>query len=683
MAEDDRSQLPLPSPGSPAEERKQRKSTSELREISEETYELRKTADGEYEKKTIKSERHERKTSQEETFVSTGLPSPTVSLTRWHEQLPERVKLEVSGVTAEGCPDASGLEADYILDLLDRRPERCRWEYTFRAKCQLFRCCLEAYPGSDGTLTLRAFFEGSVAGPAWTQTGLRDLSRKVMLAFDHQSAENPSAGCRWPETVTLTALATRAATKPFYISPEPTLREMAAMASAGSSSSSPPCELTGVTPSSSSVCHDPDAERVYTAEGTGALENTTWTTWPSGFADPETGTGKIFTTKWLYARTDLKVKATCCGTTKQAGVSITKLDRIEVHGTSDTGPKAVPVDTTVELAARASMGGSPWPNGQPTWEILSQPEGSSVTPSPTTGRVVEVTPTHVGTYRVRATCGSESDTFDVIGVGVTFTPHIVKTGYTVPASSSTIKVPATATVEPASQVENVEIVPGGAVPGRILIENVVRYSNGTIEFDVKGQSATPDDEPNGDTSVAAVLDGDICGEIPAIVLVPRSLTPVGANGSVSGVNQRANKETSPAYVGTLADGAVHLWTYYVHWLTIPVADQFGNTLAPYYQGAEVTEAQNEFSINQQISAFGTYQDPVGWPIDRPGQSNFPATHATALAWPGEDPLPLPDTDRTQNIIVQVGGHELQPVPAIANRRVITTAATNNVQIIWE
>ena len=76
MAEDDRSQLPLPPPGSPAEERKQRKSTSEVREISEETYELRKTADGESEKKTTKSERHERTTSGEETFVATGLPCP-------------------------------------------------------------------------------------------------------------------------------------------------------------------------------------------------------------------------------------------------------------------------------------------------------------------------------------------------------------------------------------------------------------------------------------------------------------------------------------------------------------------------------------------------------------------------------------------------------------------------------
>ena len=236
MAEDDRSQLPLPSPGSPAEERKQRKSTSELREISEETYELRKTAAGEYEKKTTKSERHERKTSDEETFVATGLPSPTVSLARWHEQVPERVKLEVSGVTADGCPDAPGLDADYILDLLDRRPEKCRWEYTFRAKCQLFRCCLEAFPDADGKLTLRAFFEGSVAGPVWTQTGLRDLSGRVVLTFDHGSAENPSAGCRWPETLTATPLAAAAATKRFYISPEPTQQEMAAMASSGSGS---------------------------------------------------------------------------------------------------------------------------------------------------------------------------------------------------------------------------------------------------------------------------------------------------------------------------------------------------------------------------------------------------------------------------------------------------------------
>ena len=236
MPEDNPSKLPLPSPGSPAEERKQRKSTSEVRETSEETYELRKTADGEYVKRTTKSERHERKTSDEETFVGTGLPSPSVSLTGWHEQVPERVKLEVSGVTAEGCPEAPSLDADYILDLLDRRPERCRWEYTFRAKCQLFRCCLEAYPASDGTLTLRAFFEGSVAGPVWTQAGLRDLSGRVVLSLDHGSAENPRAGCRWPETLTATPLAAAAATKRFYISPEPTQQEMAAMASSGSGS---------------------------------------------------------------------------------------------------------------------------------------------------------------------------------------------------------------------------------------------------------------------------------------------------------------------------------------------------------------------------------------------------------------------------------------------------------------
>jgi len=152
------------------------------------------------------------------------------------------------------------------------------------------------------------------------------------------------------------------------------------------------------------------------------------------------------------------------------------------------------------------------------------------------------------------------------------------------------------------------------------------------------------------------------------------------NGNVTGVNYASDETTSPAYTDPLAPGAVHLWTLYVHWMTIVVADQFENVLAPFYEGATVTERGN-VPINQKISGFGTYEDPVGFTFHRPIKSNFPATDPIAIGWPTAATVPFaPGAPLDQIIAVQVSDHELDP--AIVHRRVIGTTPPDNVEIIW-
>jgi hypothetical protein len=153
------------------------------------------------------------------------------------------------------------------------------------------------------------------------------------------------------------------------------------------------------------------------------------------------------------------------------------------------------------------------------------------------------------------------------------------------------------------------------------------------------------------------------------------------NGPVTGVNYASDATTSPKFSGFLAPGAVHLWTFYGHWMTIFVSDQFEHLLLPFYEGASVTE-EGDVPINQTISGFGSYQDPVGVAFNRPGQSNFPATDTIAIDWPKPTTMKVLFVAGTdpQDIKVQVGGHEL--APGVVDRNVIGTTPPDNVEIDW-
>ncbi len=98
------------------------------------------------------------------------------------------------------------------------------------------------------------------------------------------------------------------------------------------------------------------------------------------------------------------------GTATAVGV-----DRIIVQGSSpeDTGPATALVGETVDLEAKPCPDGASFPSGNPVWTLQSKPAASTLSSSLGTGTTKSVEPDVVGTYVVKATCGSSSDTFTI------------------------------------------------------------------------------------------------------------------------------------------------------------------------------------------------------------------------------------------------------------------------------
>lgn len=267
-------------------------------------------------------------------------------------------------------------------------------------------------------------------------------------------------------------------------------------------------------------------------------------------------------------------------------------------------------------------------------------------------------------------------------------PHLIKTGFIIAPSNPEeyfcgrplieIKVPVVVNVEPKWAAEYLEIEVHGQ--NRVSILDLTReVESGTVKFNVTGTSATPSNKPGGDTTLLARIGPDELDEVNVIVLVPDSVSGNDVDGTVTGINQAADRCTSPAYFAPLAPGAVHLWTIYGHVTTLIVGDQFGNVLLSLYDGAEVTEGAAERPINQQVHGGGFYQDPVGVFADRPVKANFQSDSPTALGWPTASLVPMVDFVDPQNISVQVGGHQLSNN---IKRTVTATASTSNVKVEW-
>jgi hypothetical protein len=275
-------------------------------------------------------------------------------------------------------------------------------------------------------------------------------------------------------------------------------------------------------------------------------------------------------------------------------------------------------------------------------------------------------------------------------IKVTFSPSLVKTGYRTDVDPSPIKVTVTATVEPKSETKNITFAKEGV--DRFSYTEVSRdESKGEIKLDVKGTSATPASKPGGDsTLVAKDKDGNKVGDVKVIVIIPKAVGtphPQKINPSelaVSPVNQAASAATSPVYAGSLSSGNVFLWTYWAQWLAVPVFDEFNATLDPIYAGTPVYEGDFTggpfISINQNMGADGTYQDPVFVWLPKSGTAEVPAGSGAATSWPTDPPAgSMPVEDFTQTIPVKVGGHLLSP--GIFGRHV-TTIAPNKVKIQW-
>jgi|GEM_PF-6616327 len=232
---------PIPPPHSelPDELRQLTKSESETTHRESEEREVRETAAGRYEKRTTRSETIETKTSSNETFepavgAARLLPSSRAAVAPM-AGLPPQVKMEVVGTNQPGLYDA-----DFIMQEVQRSQERCRWQVEFPSQNGLHRASLEAQPNPDGTLALRAYLEGRVEGPHWSNRSVPDLSGPATLTFDAESGVTPSAGVNWPPTVSLTPLFEPIPQQGHFISPEPTAAEMAMMAMGSSSSGSGP-----------------------------------------------------------------------------------------------------------------------------------------------------------------------------------------------------------------------------------------------------------------------------------------------------------------------------------------------------------------------------------------------------------------------------------------------------------
>jgi len=266
----------------------------------------------------------------------------------------------------------------------------------------------------------------------------------------------------------------------------------------------------------------------------------------------------------------------------------------------------------------------------------------------------------------------------------TFDNTQVKTGYTLPVAQSTImSEDVTLTINPPAAAANVTLVIVGT--NRATVENI-RRGPGTITFNVKGTSATPENMPNGDTFVVAREGNRELARANVIVVIPKGIgTPHPTfNGVVTGRNIIMDGSTSPAFFRPLNPGQVKLATVYQTILNVPVDDQFGARLDRIYAGTAVTEQQG-FAINQDMQADGTYRDPVGLVLTRGGTvpgENPPGTPSpqvqTHLA---AGPIPPRNLNETQAKLVQVGGHSLNP--DVRNRTVAVTpspGANNRAQI---
>jgi hypothetical protein len=271
---------------------------------------------------------------------------------------------------------------------------------------------------------------------------------------------------------------------------------------------------------------------------------------------------------------------------------------------------------------------------------------------------------------------------------VEFDQDPVKTGYTLPRDESTVSRTVVATVVPAEMAESVVLEVTGTVAGKKrveLVDIVVNAEAGTITFKAKGKFTTPVGETDA-TMIRAVVDGDECGAVKAIVVVPfrirrdypqvtdPTLTPVMPE------NVAIDEKSTPA-VPKVRDPFKWLVTTYGHVLTIGINDQFDNELDDLYEGADVQEKfarkGDEYNINRKLDAEGTYGDPVGvinW---------GPIVHKSAAGgWPMADPLPMPLGVQKQDIRVLVGGHQLKS--GIKNRRVTSkiVEGVHHVEIKW-
>lgn len=268
----------------------------------------------------------------------------------------------------------------------------------------------------------------------------------------------------------------------------------------------------------------------------------------------------------------------------------------------------------------------------------------------------------------------------------------MKTGYTNPASESTLAKSVTATVTPKESVSDVTFRMAGAQDTYAELGTVTRDATaGTATFDVKGKVQSSNSSV---TKIEAVCNSNVVGSVIVKVVVPKKImqpypqvVPAAPPGVA--VNKVGDSSTTPVWYvpgdPPLGQNEVGLASTWYHVLTIMIEDQFGDLLDSIYDGAKVEEklGDNWVNINAPIAS-GSYQDPVGvWKL-RAGQYVFnvtvPAEKAIVDAWPTEDLPNMPLGTDNQSIAVKVAGFAVGTIV----RRVISTSVggVDKIEIQW-
>lgn len=168
-------------------------------------------------------------------------------------------------------------------------------------------------------------------------------------------------------------------------------------------------------------------------------------------------------------------------------------------------------------------------------------------------------------------------------VTVTFTPAPVITGYSLPVVQSTIKRTVTATVSPASKVNDIHFDIAGV--DRVDLSVISRdASTGKIILEVKGNGLgglgpTPVVSPNGDTTILAKDTNDsTVGQVQVVVVVPKTQTHSIVNNPLYFKNECT--PNNPV-------GKTNMWSEGGRLVTIKIFDQFGTLLDSIYDGTNV------------------------------------------------------------------------------------------------
>ena len=132
---------------------------------------------------------------------------------------------------------------------------------------------------------------------------------------------------------------------------------------------------------------------------------------------------------------------------------------------------------------------------------------------------------------------------------------------------------------------------------------------------------------------------------------------------------------------------------WAHLLEIHVIDQFTDSLINTYTNAIVEEyvdhclngtiVKDWCSINILLNDHGVYYDSVGLNQFRQPEDPVNLYDDIAQEWINKPSVPFPDdVEDLHSIRVRIDGFELQPSPAIQDRKSIGYFNTNRLQIVW-